>query len=237
MLLHGWCCSQAFWRLQTERLSGGFRLIAIDLPGHGLSAASQPPRRWPIEGFGSDAVAVADALSADKLALIGHSMGGAAALEAALRLRSRCPLVLGVDTFTDAAFYRRRPRAEVEARKQAFADDFPGAMEKMVRQITADHIARRMVDWMAGAMAGAEPRVALLILGALLAWDIEARWPLLRSPVETINSTMLTQNSEQLALAGLRVHFMDAVGHFPMLEDPGRFNALTLAILKRHGFG
>jgi pimeloyl-ACP methyl ester carboxylesterase len=237
MLLHGWCCSQEFWRFQTERFSDDFRIVTVDFPGHGLSTLPKSPRLWSIEGFGCDATAVADALGANKIALIGHSMGGAAALEAALRLGARCPLVLGVDTFTDAAFYRRRPRAEIEARKQAFADDFAGAMRKMVQQITADHVARRTVDWIADTMAGAELRVALPVLGALLAWDIEARWPLLRSPVETINSAMLTQNSEQLALAGLRIHVMDEVGHFPMLEDPGRFNALTSAILKRHGFG
>jgi pimeloyl-ACP methyl ester carboxylesterase len=237
ILLHGWCCSQEFWRFQAERFSNEFRIVTVDFPGHGLSASPRPPRLWSIEGFGCDATAVADALGANKIALIGHSMGGAAALEAALQLGPRCPLVLGVDTFTDVAFYRRRPRAEVESRKQTFADDFPGAMKKMVRKITADHVAPRTVDWIADAMAGAERQVALPVLGALLAWDIEARWPLLRSPVETINSAMLTQSSEQLPLAGLRVHSMDAVGHFPMLEDSGRFNALTSAILKRHGFG
>jgi len=235
MLLHGWCCSQEFWRLQTERLSKGFQVIAIDLPGHGLSAA-QPPRLWSIEGFGSDAVAVADALGADRLALVGHSMGGAVAIEAALRLGPRSTFLLGVDTFVDAAFYRRRPRTEVEARKQAFADDFPGTMNKMVRQITANNAQRQMVDWIVGAMARAQPQMALPVLDALLAWDIEARWPLLRGPIETINSAMLAEKSEQLDLDGLRIHALNAVGHFPMLEDPERFNAVTLAILKRHGF-
>jgi pimeloyl-ACP methyl ester carboxylesterase len=164
-------------------------------------------------------------------------MGGAAALEAARRLGPRCSLVLGVDTFTDAAFYRRRPRAEVEARKQAFADDFRGTMEKMVRRIAARSAERHVVDWIVGAMAGAEPQTALLALDALLAWDIEARWPSLRSPVETINSAALAKNSEQIALDGLRVHAMDAAGHFPMLEDPERFNALTQTILERHRIG
>jgi pimeloyl-ACP methyl ester carboxylesterase len=237
MLLHGWCCNQEFWRFQAERLSDGFRIVAVDFPGHGLSASPKSPRLWSIEGFGYDATAVADALGADKIVLIGHSMGGAAALEAALRLGPRCALALGVDTFTDAAFYRRRPHAEAEARKQAFADDFRGAMERMIRQITASRVERQMMNWIVGAMARTEPRVALPVLDALLAWDIEARWPLMRSPIETINSAMLAEKSELLALDGLRVHTMDAVGHFPMLEDPERFNALARATLDRHGLG
>jgi pimeloyl-ACP methyl ester carboxylesterase len=233
MLLHGWCCNQEFWRLQTERLSDGCQIVAIDLPGHGRSAPSKSPRLWSMEAFGSDVTAVADALGADEIALIGHSMGGAIALQ----LGSRCRLVLGVDTFTDAAFYRRRPRTETQARKQAFADDFPGAMEKMVRQITASGVERQVLDWIVGAMAAAEPHVALPVLDALLNWDIEARWPLLRNPIETINSAMLAQKNEWLALDGLRVHSMDAVGHFPMLEDPERFNALVRGTLDRHGLG
>jgi pimeloyl-ACP methyl ester carboxylesterase len=160
-------------------------------------------------------------------------MGGAVALEAALRLGPRCVLVLGVDTFTDAAFYRRRPSHEVEARIGAFAEDFPRVMEHMVRRVTAR--AGETTHWIVDAMAKARPQVALPILGALLEWDIEARWPLLRCPVETINSATLAKNSESLELDRSRVHAMDAVGHFPMLEDPRRFNALVRATLQRHG--
>lgn len=174
-------------------------------------------------------------IGADRLALVGHSMGGPAALEAALRLGDRCVLTLGVDTFTDPAFYRRRPNGETQARVKAFADDFAGAMEAMVRRITLGGVERGVADWIVGAMAGAEPRIALPLLESLLDWDIEARWPLLQCPVETINSTVLAMSSEPLALAGLRVQGMDAVGHFPMLEDPERFNALARAALERHG--
>jgi pimeloyl-ACP methyl ester carboxylesterase len=237
MLLHGWCCSQEFWRFQAQALSDRYRMLAVDLPGHGLSASTKLSRPWSIEAFGSDAAAVADAVGVDEIALIGHSMGGAAALEAALRLGPRCALLLGVDTFTDAAFYRRRPSHEVEARIKAFAEDFPGAMEQMVRRITAGSVARETIDWIVAAMAESQPQVALPIFGALLDWDIQARWPLLQCPVETINSAMLAENGESLELDRLRVHAMDGVGHFPMLEDPGRFNALARAALQRHGLG
>lgn len=235
MLLHGWSCNQDFWRRRIDSRSDTRRVVAVDLPGHGRSAPASR-RRWSIEALAADAKAVADALSADRLALIGHSMGGAVALEAALQLGPRCALVLGVDTFTDAAFYRRRARDEVRARLSVFAHDFPGAIETMVRQITSDGAERDVVNWIAGSMAAAEPQVALPVLEALLDWDIEARWPRLQCPVETINSAVLAENGEQLALPGLVVHGMEAVGHFPMLEAPERFDALVLAVLARRGF-
>ena len=235
MLLHGWCCNQDFWRHQIDNLSDRRRIVAIDLPGHGRSTPASR-RRWSMEAFGADVTAVADALGVERLALIGHSMGGAVALEAALQLGPRCALVLGVDTFTDASFYRRHARDETRARLRVFSDDFAGAMETMVRRITSDGAERDVASWIAGAMAQAEPQAALPVLDALLAWDIEARWPLLQCPVETINSTMLGENSEQLALPGLTLHGMGVVGHFPMLEAPERFDALLLAALARHGF-
>ena len=235
MLLHGWSCNQDFWGSQLDNLSDEPRTVAIDLPGHGRSTPTSR-RRWSMEAFGADAKAVADALDADRLALIGHSMGGAAALEAALQLGPRCALVLGVDTFTDASFYRRRARDDVRARLRVFADNFPAAMETMVRQITSEGAEREVVNWIVGSMAGTEPQVALPVLEALLAWDIEARWPLLRCPAETINSAALAENSEQITLPGLVVHSMDAVGHFPMLEAPERCDALLLTALARHGF-
>ena len=37
VFIHGWCMSSAVWRLQLEGLSDTFRVITIDLPGHGKS--------------------------------------------------------------------------------------------------------------------------------------------------------------------------------------------------------
>lgn len=37
MFLHGWCLHSGFWREQVEGLSSGFRVVTVDLPGHGKS--------------------------------------------------------------------------------------------------------------------------------------------------------------------------------------------------------
>ncbi len=210
-----------------------YRVVAVDLAGHGCSLARVAQRRaWSIESFARDMEAVVDAAGAERLALVGHSLGGAVALETALRVGRRCRLVLGVDTFTDAAFYRSRPAPEIAERLRPFRADFPGAVAAMIARITAPYTDGRTAAWIATAMSRTDPPVALAVLEGLLAWDIAARWSRVSCPVETINSAALAL-PEALRLERLTVHAMAGVGHFPMLEAPARLNALVSGIFAR----
>jgi pimeloyl-ACP methyl ester carboxylesterase len=175
-------------------------------------------------------------LQVEELVLIGHSMGGPVAIEAALGLAGRCKFILGVDTFTDDAFYGLRPPDEIEMRVQKFAAHFEDTMAKMVRNITAPQTDPSIIAEITDVMARSDRQVALAALKSLLEWDIETRWPQLDIPVATINSAILAGSAE-LDLLGLELHSMTGVGHFPMLENPGVFNALSMAILEKHGAG
>jgi pimeloyl-ACP methyl ester carboxylesterase len=230
VFIHGWSCGRAFWREQTA-LADAFRVIALDLAGHGASADASARRAWSMIAFARDVEAVIAAAGVDDVVLVGHSMGGAVAVETALLLGDRCRLVLGIDTFTDERFYGGRPAAEIAERCAAFRDDFAGTMTRMVEQITAPATDRATVRWIADAMAATRVDDAIAALGALLAWNAAARWPQLACPVATINCAMLESPEHAIALAGLRLHLMDGVGHFPMLEAPARFNAALRALL------
>ncbi len=233
ILLHGWSCGQAFWREQRTAFAGAFRMVTLDLPGHASAAPRRPSGLWSIEEFGADVVAVADHLGADEVVLVGHSMGGAVAIEAALRLGSRCRLLVGVDTFTEAAFYTARPDDEIQARCAAFAGDFGGTMQGMIGAITGEAADPGLVRWIGATMAANDSGAALGVLEALLAWDIAPRWQQLATPAVALNSAMLARRNELIDLPDLEVVLMEGVGHFPMLEDPSTFNALLADVLKR----
>ncbi|MBI4908624.1 MAG: alpha/beta fold hydrolase [Acidobacteria bacterium] len=74
VLIHGWTCDGDYWRLQRESLQKEYRVITLDLPGHGASP--------PIAGdFTLDLCArsvadVMDRAGVPRAALIGHSLGG-----------------------------------------------------------------------------------------------------------------------------------------------------------------
>ena len=35
VFVHGWCCDRSYWQPQVEYLSQQYRVVAIDLAGHG----------------------------------------------------------------------------------------------------------------------------------------------------------------------------------------------------------
>jgi pimeloyl-ACP methyl ester carboxylesterase len=232
VFIHGWSCHHAFWREQFA-LADAFRIIVPDLPGHGRSQPAAARSAWSMAAFARDVETVIAAAGADDVVLIGHSMGGAVGLETALRLGSRCRLLLGVDTFTDDRFYRRLSPTEIRTRCESFAADFSGTMTRMVDRLTAPAADPNLVRWIAAEMSAAPIDDKLAALAALLEWDVEARWPLLACAVETINSALLASPAHEIALARLRPHAMDGVGHFPMLEAPAPFNAALRAIVER----
>jgi pimeloyl-ACP methyl ester carboxylesterase len=75
LLLHGFGGDKDNWTRFSNSLTGGYRVIAPDLPGFGESARhpdwdySLPPQRNRVNGF-------VQALGLEQFHLIGHSMGG-----------------------------------------------------------------------------------------------------------------------------------------------------------------
>ena len=79
VLLHGVSLSAAAWAPLFTALPG-YRLLAIDLPGHGLSDPTSYRRghvREPARQLIDD---IFDALELDHAAVVGHSLGGMLAL-------------------------------------------------------------------------------------------------------------------------------------------------------------
>lgn len=81
ILVHGLATSRAFWMPTAMRLQTRFRVTLFDLRGHGYS--SRPQQGYRPQDFAADLVGLMDALQLQRAALVGHSYGGAAALEAA----------------------------------------------------------------------------------------------------------------------------------------------------------
>jgi pimeloyl-ACP methyl ester carboxylesterase len=74
-----------YHRLMPAIAAAGFRAIAVDLRGHGLSDMPLDPLRYTTDAMVAHAIAVLDVIGASPVTLIGHSMGGALAMHVALR--------------------------------------------------------------------------------------------------------------------------------------------------------
>ena len=87
VFLHGAGCDHSVWQLPARWFAWhGHAVLAVDLPGHGRSEGAPLAT---IVDLAQWVARLLDAAGIEQTALIGHSMGGAVALEAAATLGAR----------------------------------------------------------------------------------------------------------------------------------------------------
>jgi 2-succinyl-6-hydroxy-2,4-cyclohexadiene-1-carboxylate synthase len=80
LLLHGFTGSGQEWSGQLESWARHFSVLALDLAGHGRSAAPADPARYALPETLADLLALLDALGIGRTHVAGYSMGGRVAL-------------------------------------------------------------------------------------------------------------------------------------------------------------
>lgn len=117
VLLHGGALTARTWDYVALALRGDFRLVALDLRGHGASDWADD---YSIESYAADVSAVLDGLSIERTHLAGMSLGGIVACEFALRHPGRTASLAMIDVIS-------RPIFAATARMRSFINDFRGA--------------------------------------------------------------------------------------------------------------
>lgn len=83
MLVHGGTASRRAWDLVTPALRSHHRVVAVDLRGHGHSPA--PALGYSALQLSADISRVIDELELEQVTVVGHSLGGMAAIHLAAR--------------------------------------------------------------------------------------------------------------------------------------------------------
>lgn len=229
LFVHGTRLSRAFWSPQVRRLSGAYRCVTLDLPGHG-ARAGEP---FTIEAA---AAAVADAIEeavpAGRAIVVGLSLGGYVAIEAADRYPDRVSgLVLAgcsaeptgpaAATFRALAWVQERaPRGALRAVNVAF-------FRARYRGRVGDSIVAGGFWWDGGARA----------LRCLLSRRFLERLGRLWTPVLILNGAfdpMFGPGGDPWAAAcrNGRSEVIPWAGHLSSLDRPGTFAARVAAFAR-----
>jgi pimeloyl-ACP methyl ester carboxylesterase len=233
VFIHGWNCDRSYWSAQLPVFAATHQVVTIDLAGHGDSGVNR--ENWSMANFGADVAAVADALQLGDIILVGHSMGGQVALEAARLLKGRVKMIIGADTLSDVSL--RYADEEITGMLAALKANFPGTVEGMVRSSfflsTSDPA---LIDQIARDMSAAPPAAGIGTLEGIARWyneDVEQTLADIAAPIRLINSDYRPTNTSagQVLTASFEATLMSGVGHFVMQEDPAQFNAIMAKLL------
>ena len=229
VLLHGWSCDRTYWREQIEALLANYQVVTIDLAGHGASGVERAT--WTLPAFGDDVKAVVEALSLERVVLVGHSMGAAAALEAARRLGDSVLGVVAVDALHDVG---TKPDPEQwQSLMESYETDFFGTCDRFVHSLFLETADSALVESTARDVCAAPAEIATAILSRFGDYDQAAAMATAGVPVRAINSAAYPTNADgnRQYAADFAVRTLDGVGHFPMLVVPEELNQHLLEIL------
>ncbi|MFW6139729.1 MAG: alpha/beta fold hydrolase [Acidobacteriota bacterium] len=232
VFVHGWCHDMTYWENQIPAFSSGYKVITIDLAGHGLSGKER--ESWTMEAFGQDVVSVIKREGLENIILIGHAMGGAVILEAARLIPERVIGLVGIDTFKDH-YMRGYSDEQVEFFLQSWRDDFENRMkEYAVETLFHNKMDQEIMKKVIIDMREAQPEKALNMLEQLLRYDGSQAFKEIKVPIQGINSK-LRDTSYEIATQNASSFdwiYQSGAGHFLMLENPDFFNRLLASTLE-----
>jgi pimeloyl-ACP methyl ester carboxylesterase len=231
VFVHCWSCDRHLWDNQVPVFAKRHRVVTLDLAGHGDSGRGR--RDWSIPAFGEDVKAVVEKLGLKQVVLVGSSMGGPVSLEAARLMPGRIVGIVPVDTLQNVS--ERVPPEQVAGMIKLLEADYKGTTTQFMNQrlFAAGTPAAVKERMLAGALS-VPPEVAVPSIRAVLTYDPQPAFGEMKVPVRAINSDLNPTNVDgnQKVLPGFQAVIMKGVGHYPMLENPARFNELLAGILR-----
>jgi pimeloyl-ACP methyl ester carboxylesterase len=233
VFVHGFTTTSEFWREQAEEFSEAYRVMRINLPGHGASPAPWA-RSYCLEDFVEDVARVFRELGIDKAVLIGLSMGGVVAQKFALKYSHLLEGLVLVDTTAHGI--------GPDATAGAFLDivDKRGlkeAVQGLSDMSFASSASPALLAWARREVIQTPEFVARAAIRSLNKADTRGFLSQIKVPTLVIagEEDVVTppQESEILAkgISNSTLSLIRGAGHFAMLEKPAAFNRMLMTFL------
>ncbi len=222
ILIHGAGGHHLYWPPQIRHLPGE-RLFAVDLPGHGKSAGVG---NHTIGDYVDSTMAFMDALHLNRAVLVGHSMGGAVALQSAIRWPNR---VLALGLLGSAAHLHV---SSLLLQKAADPATVPEAVHMVTQYSFAPETSGRLKELAEKRMLESRSSVLYGDLLACNAFNAAGQVSEISAPALVIfgsEDKMVSPGAGRVLayqIAGARMEIVPHAGHMVMLEQPERVAAL-----------
>jgi pimeloyl-ACP methyl ester carboxylesterase len=232
ILVHGWTCDESSWSEQVPALAKKYRVITVDLPGHGKS---DPPKdgKFSMDVFARAVEAVRAEAKVDRVILAGHSMGSPVVYRYAQLYPTHAAALILVDgplfKGPDAKGFIDQTLPKVTGK-----DGLKGR-ETMIRSMFSSATTPAMQDRILKMMLGAPEATAR---GAMSSMADAEVWNnhVLKVPALAIFAGTYTGSfldTTKTYLPDLQFLNMPGTGHFLMLERPAEFNQHLMAFIDR----
>jgi pimeloyl-ACP methyl ester carboxylesterase len=250
VFVHGLGGQWQNWLENIPRLAQDRRVIALDLPGFGLSA--EPEGEVSIPGYGRTVNKLCDKLGLDKVELVGNSMGGYIAAETAIQFPERVSrLVLVSAAGISSAETLQAPILTFGRVMTAIATNSAArhrhlAARRWTRHLSLALVARypgRLKPDLAyeGFFKGAGKGGFDAALRASLDYDFRDRLPEVKVPTLIVwgekDSIIPVRDADEFErlIEDSRKVVMKDTGHIPMAERPQAFNDVLVEFLAETG--
>ncbi len=238
VLLHGIGGGREGWGPTGAALAAaGFRALAVDQPGYGLSPAIEP---FDLAGRAGAVQRLIES-TGDRAVVVGHSMGGMVAQE----LVARAPQAVSalVLAGTSPAFGPSDGEWQRNFLAARFAPldagcGMAGLAETLVPAMVAAGADPARVAAAKALMAGVPEATYRRALAALVRFDRRPNLPQIAVPTLVVTGDEDRTASPEVAgrmaerIPGARVRILPATGHLLMLEQPAAFDAALLDFLR-----
>ena len=193
VLIHGWISERADLRAVGAALAPTYRVVALDAPGHGESAVPDPDTAAPrlaIPAQAADVAALCDHLGVSGALLVGHSAGGAVAVELAARRPDLAAAVVALD---GTMLFRKEVLAGVEPLLAALRTPaWREAMNGFLRQSYLPSDDPALLAAELAAVARMPQHVVAAVPEQFLEWDAEVALRDLRAPLLYVDAGQMT---------------------------------------------
>lgn len=230
IFVHGWSLDSRLWQNQIDFFSPQYKVITLDLAGHGNSSFNR--KEYTMPAFASDIKAVMKKEDIDNAILVGHSMGGGVIAEAAKLMPKEVIGIIGVDTSQNVA--APLSQADLNMMTKPFEEDFHAGMTEFVKNAFPADVDPAVLEWATQDMASAPKDIALNqfrhYLGQYITGESYRVFENINVPVVLVNARLWPTDSvaNKKHIKNYKVYFIEDSGHFPMLEQPEAFNQLLL---------